>query len=811
MWLLVKRLIRNQIRSGILSVAFLALVLLSTSVCVMMWEHTRNSELVYDEFYDETNLADIVVETLPGWNYSSTNLIDACHMSRDNFVETDLSVNACETRYTHREEFITPGGDISMIAYGLEQDASVSIPWFDTDWGELADEPGEVVIDRHMQKQLEIDIGDEVILILNGKEVEMTVTGIANHPHHIFYAEDGDILMIEGTLAIVYLPIDQLLSELNLSGNERNSMLIDVSGTPEYDLLDTTSNEGELLDTLRDDLEKSLEIQGIERVTITDRSSIWSVEIMRQDLEGNKVFTPIILVILAGISALVISISLERLVRRQSREIAVLRAEGIDSKSLLISYLSIPVFYGVIGGISGIFLGQYLSELMTTWYFDIIAGMPVVTTRHYADIAWYVLTIVLFILVLFGMWPAIQAVRLSPLDVMRKQSGARPNSFVAMITAKLPPIAGLGFRSTFRNPRRLLMTVFALGIALILVSGMTMITEGMKQWIDETNQAETWDYKIYCNVLDHDDLGNWVQENTDRYESQWALEVPANASGDTRILTMNAVQGFSTDGISTMHKSRLVDGRLPSIGAEPPEAVIDIGAHEYLDDWDIGDNVVIKVGVTELEFQVVGIVDEASRSIWVHHTDVMGELGSLGESLHNVLYLRENSEFNENPLDLNGVESVISMTNKEEMVEGMEQSWDSQKKYFLAFQLVGAIVAFIVLLNTLLINLTEHDSEFATLRILGASSPKLMKVMMFEHLAIGILGGILGSICSILAAEAMGAGFSNWAFTLNVSIQWDIAFYTALGVVIASLSVVPFGIFRVRGMDLVEKAKAYSE
>ncbi|MEE3083168.1 MAG: FtsX-like permease family protein [Candidatus Thermoplasmatota archaeon] len=812
MWLLVKRLIRSQVRGGILSVAFLALVLFTTSLCVMLWEHSRNAEIIYDEFYEETNLADVVVESLPGWNYTAVDFYAACDSTTNHFAASDLAVEGCETRYEHREDFLTKSGEkISMIAYGLEDNPSISNLWFDDGWGELADESGEVVIDRHMQVQLGIEIGNTVTLILNGEEVPLLVTGIANHPHHLFYVEnDGDLLMIDGTLAVVYLPIESLLDYIGHNESERNLMLVDVVGTPEYDFLDTTINEGEHLDELRSHLESTLQEQDIEQVTITDRSSIWSVEAMRQDLEGNKKFTPIILLILAGISALVISISLERLVRRQSREIAVLRAEGIDSKSLLISYLSIPAFYGVIGASFGIFVGHYLSEIFTTWFFQFVAGMPVVSIKHYPDIAWSVFGFVMLILVLFGLWPAIQAVRLSPLEVMRKQAGARPNRFVAWATSMLPPTAGLGFRSTFRNPRRLTLTVIALGVALILVSGMSMITEGMKEWIDESNEAETWDYKIYCNVLSHDDLEDWVEENQAQYQSQWALEVPVNATGDSRIMTMNAVEGFSTDGDSTMHKSRLLDGRLPNSGATPAEAVVDAGVHTYLDDWDIGEEVTIKVGITEMRFKIVGIVDESARSLWVHHEDIMGDLGDIGGSLHNVLYLRANPGI-DSPPELEDIDSVISITDKEEMVAAMERGWESQQKLMNSFIWVGAAIAFLVLLNTLLIHLTEHDSEFATLRILGASSPSLIRIMMFEHLLIGIFGGIFGAIASILAAEAMGAAFSNWAFTLNFAIQWDIAIFTCLAVIVASLLVVPFGIFRIRGMDLVEKAKEYSE
>ena len=144
------------------------------------------------------------------------------------------------------------------------------------------------------------------------------------------------------------------------------------------------------------------------------------------------------------------------------------------------------------------------------------------------------------------------------------------------------------------------------------------------------------------------------------------------------------------------------------------------------------------------------------------------------------------------------------------MVKVMDESWEASTKLFSVFIIVGALIAIAVLLNTLMINITEHDNEFATLRTLGASSSRLVTIMLFEHLVIGIIGGVVGAVASIVAAEWMGAAFSNWAFTMSFPVQWDIVLFTALGVVVASVAVVPLGLFRVRLMDLVEKTKELS-
>jgi len=814
MWLLVKRLVRSQMRGGMLTALFMVLVILASSLCVMMWEHSRNAELVYDEFYhaDATNLADVVVTALPGWSYNESDMMATCDIVTQEYAETKLAINRCDTHYIHREEFITPEGEnITLIAHGFVSGAKVSIPWFEEDSGEMAVGAGEVAIDRNMFRHLGIATGDQVTMVLGGQEVSFNVTGYANHPNHIFYTvNDGELVMAMGNLAVVYMPVEELLSNLGLETNLRNSMLIDIQGTPDYNLQDTMENEGEELDRLRASLDEEFGEHGIDKVQTTDRSSIWSVEAMRQDLEGTKKTTPVFLVLLTGISALVMSISLERLVKRQSREIAVLRTIGVKSEALLISYLTVPAFHGLVGGALGLWLGRYLSAAMTEWYFDFIASMPVVVVNHYNDISLMVLGSVLAILLLFGLLPARKAVKLSPLEVMRQQAGAKPNPFVAWATSGMPPSMGLGFRSTFRNPGRLTMTVFGLGLSLILVSSMTMITEGMLQWMNETHEADTWDLKVGCNPLNNEDLRTWVEENNASYSAEWAFEAPINASGESRIMMLHLVEGFSEEPGATMHTSRLLDGHLPNPGASVPEVVVDSGVNTFLG-WNIGDEVEVRLGVTKLRFKVVGVVDEAQRSVWVHHGDLLDGTGVIGENAHNVLYLRNIGEADiVNDSSLSQVDGVASIIDKQTMVKVMDESWESSKKLFSVFILVGALIAIAVLLNTLMINITEHDNEFATLRTLGASSSRLVTIMLFEHLVIGIIGGVVGAVASIAAAEWMGAAFSNWAFTMSFPVQWDIVVMTAVGVVVASVAVVPFGIFRVRGMDLVEKTKEFS-
>lgn len=809
-----KRLARNQWRSKFLALIFFNLVVFAAVGSILMYEHVRNADKVYADFYERTNLHDLSATAMMGYTFDENDLITACEGTLTKFESTDLEVSTCETHYFHEEVFIKEVDGkretIPMAVHGFVPEASVTTPYIREGWGEMADEAGEVLIDRHMNAELEIEIGDTVTILLNSTEMNLTVTGYANHAQHLWYVPGPEQLMpTEGTFAVVYLPIDTLTDALGKERGARNMLYLDVTGTPEYDLQDTMRDEGERLDELRNELTLQLRDQDIQSIQITDRSGMWSVELLRQDLEGNRKTAPMFLGLLAGISAIVISISLERLVRRQSREIAVLRTIGADSKTLMMSYLSIPLIHGIVGGLVSIPFGMWGSTAMTTWYFETMIGVPVVGIDHYTDIHLLVFFSVIAILLIFGLWPAWRATRLSPLEVMRVEAGAKPNIFISWLTQSLPPTIGLGIRGTFRRPARLTVTIVGLGLSMILAGGMWMITAGMYDWIQETQEAETWDVSVYMSPLDNEHVRDWVDENDHLYEAEYALLVPANATDDRREIFLHGVEKFSTDGISSMHKTTLMSGRLPEPGAPIPEAVIDLGVAEFLG-WEIGDEVELTVGISTFKFTITGIVNEMDRSLWAHHSDLVRGTGFIGETLHSTVYLRNIGDADvANDTSLQNLTGTTRIVHSE-LVEAFDEAWEDNSALFFVFLLMGAAIAVAVLLNTLAINLTEHDNEFATLRILGASTGRIGIILLFENIVIGLIGGAIGAWASVATAKWMGSAFTTWSWYFNFPIVWDIVFLVAAMILVASLAVTPIGTHRVKGMNLVKKAQEFS-
>ena len=108
-------------------------------------------------------------------------------------------------------------------------------------------------------------------------------------------------------------------------------------------------------------------------------------------------------------------------------------------------------------------------------------------------------------------------------------------------------------------------------------------------------------------------------------------------------------------------------------------------------------------------------------------------------------------------------------------------------------------------------NLAERDTELAPLRVLGASNNRLGLMLFGEHLGIGLIGGILGCIFSIMGTKLLMASFVTWTAYFSVSPSNESILLLIGIVVFISISLTPFGMWRIKKMDLVENVKNLSQ
>jgi putative ABC transport system permease protein len=96
---------------------------------------------------------------------------------------------------------------------------------------------------------------------------------------------------------------------------------------------------------------------------------------------------------------------------------------------------------------------------------------------------------------------------------------------------------------------------------------------------------------------------------------------------------------------------------------------------------------------------------------------------------------------------------------------GISEGVDFIRYFLLAFAAIALAVGSFVIYNTLTITLAQRVREFATLRTLGASRRQIMRSVLLEGFALGVLASVIGLLAGVALAKGLSAVFD----ALNLS------------------------------------------
>ena len=803
--LLTKRLARSLWKTKLRLTAVVLMVTVGVFAGISFGTYANSTQSMYADIYEDDedgiNLPDIWAENTVGF-WEGEDAESLCQEISEEWPSGSVPMSYCEPRVRVSGLMFESESIIPAIWYGIDEGVvdRVWMPEDDCCPGRLAIQEDEIVIDGHAVEGLGISVGDNVTIGAGQGRLDYRVVGIGYYSSLLYFAVDGSIVPAEsGTLVSGYLSDSGMSRLTNLSLGSANLLLIDVEGTPGYDLQDTDQNEGEALNVIIESANSVLESSSESPVITYDRSGVQSVELLRQDAKGAADTFPYITGMLVMVAGITIFLSLQRLVQSQSREIAILRTLGIPRSAIIPGFMAAPLVMGLIGSALGILLGAlYGGPAMVSLYESVI-GIPAIGFYTETSLIFEIFAITMLVVMVSGIRPALQASRTQPLEVLRGENEIRLSSrWVQVATSRLPSTMGLTVRSSIRKPARMLLTFLAVGLSMLIFGTMTMMMDSMDDIFG--NDGINWDAQV--NVLPGGEgpVIEWANEAGADYEQ--LLVFPGSAEGDGRIFSAYGLDEFSTSRES-MITLEILEGSIPEKDRDIPQVLVDEGTMKFLG-WEVGETHTLVFGTKSSDVEISGTTFEMARTVYFHRNDLSQITGIEATSI--LLSLPEQVEVDGHLADLS-----VGITEKQDLIDSFDALKEFQKGFFNAIMALGILIAIAVLFNTLLMNLSERDTELATLRVLGAPISKIRMMMLGENIAIGLIGGILAVFFTVLMAQSFIASLVNWSFYFTLQPQASAIFELVGIVIVISVLCTPYGSWRVSRMNLVEKVKDLSQ
>ena len=807
--LLTKRLARSLWRTKLRLSAVVLMVAIGVFAGIAFGAYANSVTTLFDDVYaddeDGLNLPDLWVENSAGtWNQSTAE--NLCQNIEDMLNWPWYpNLDHCESRLVTTGQLYSPIEDIGMVSavwHGIDEGNvdKVWIPDHDCCSGRLAANDSEIVIDQHAVDALKITLGDTVRISAGaGFSLDYTVVGIGYHSNHLWFATDGEIVPAQpGTFVTGYMTSEGLEKVANYSTGASNQLLLDIAGTP-----DSQDPDNSGLSRVTEQIASLVAEVDDSPMIVYDRTGVDSVELLRADAEGAMKMYPVVTGMITVVAGITIFLSLQRLIQSQAKEIAVLRTLGVRRMSIMPGYIIAPIFIGAFGCLLGAIPGVLWGAPAMISLYEEIIGIPVMDTSVSSSMVIQIIVIAMVVVFLSGLRPAWKASRLQPLEVLRGQHELRVSSRrLQKFTSRLPATVGLTIRSSVRKPVRLALTFFAVGISMLIFGTMLLMMDSMNEFfIGGVEERQSWDAQAYT-FGGEDEIIEWADDNGANYELM--IMFPGTPVHDSRALTAYGLENVATEDGDSMYLVNLASGELPNSGITIPEVLIDEGIHHFLG-WEIGETHSLEFGTKTVDVKVSGFTKgDLSRSVYFHRSDLSEIVGLEATSV--MLQLPDGIVVDEELAEISmGVEI------REDSLEAFETLMTQQKSFLYAIQGLGILIAVAVLFNTLVMNLAERDTEIATLRVLGASNNRLGSMLFGEHLGIGLIGGILGCIFSILGTKLLISTFVQWEMYFSVSASISSIFILVGIVAVISISLTPFGMWRIKKMNLVEKVKDLSQ
>jgi len=593
----------------------------------------------------------------------------------------------------------------------------------------------EVMISDGFAAAHELEPGDTIVGVVNGRRKELRIVGVALAPDFVFQLGPGTLLPDFKRYGILWMARRPLGRAYDMDG-AFNALSLTLSAD---------AKEEDVIDRL------DLILAPYGGMGAYARADQLSHRYLNEEFKQLEAMARMFPVIFLGVAAFLLNVVVARLVTTQREQIAALKAFGYRNLEVGFHYAKLVVVIVLVGAALGVAFGGWLGQGMSEMYIEYYRFPEL----RYELQPWVALSAVLISVAaaLVGTFVAVRrAVKLPPAEAMRPEPPARFRiSLVERLGLGrlLPQSARMIVRGLERRPVNSFLTVvgIAMACALIMVSSFFGDAAG---------------YMLYIqyNLVQREDLSVNFVEPTSRKALFELQGIPGVERGEPyrqvgvilrkgQLSHRTGIQGVEIG--SRLHQ--LLDQDLRPF-QPPPEGLLLSDALAKILGVVPGDTIQVEVQEGSrpvLEVPVAGLVREFLGTSNYMSLPALNRLLGEGPAITGA-YLavdrRQQAAIYRALQDRPRVAGVLSVGSS---LVALKETMNRQMLLFAFFNtLLASSIAFGVVYNAARIALSERSRELASLRVLGLTRWEISTIFLGE----------LGLLTALAIPLGWGLGFA---------------------------------------------------
>lgn len=644
----------------------------------------------------------------------------------------------------------------------------------------------EALVSEGFAMARQLQPGDRVSALINGRREQLLIVGIALSPEYIFAGLGGS--PDQRGFGVFWVDKRVLAAAYNMEG-AFNQVAIRLS-------------PGASEDAVIDQLNRLLARYGGTNAHGRDlqmSDATLSSEIIQQRVMGTVLPS-----IFLAVAAFLLNVVLGRQIATQRGQIAALKALGYDNYSIALHYLKLVLLIVALGIILGLAMGAVMGQLFVGMYANSFR-FPDMHFRLRPDLVLVIVGVVLTAAVLATLNAIRATVLLAPAEAMRAPS---PGVYKPMLIErwgwqkKSSPALRMVLRTMTRRPLRTCLTVFGVAMSMAIVITGSFMRDSVAVLMETQ----------FRQVLRGDVVGSLLEAT------------PGNALyAVSKLPHVTAVEGMRSVSVRLVNANHSWRGNL--IGKAPqPELyrIVDMNFQPFaaprngllLTDrlatklhLQVGDRVRVELqeGRREvLELSVGGLVHEMMGMNAYLERRALNTLLREGDMVNSFTVAVERGFEPALLTRLQDLPRVAMVMSKSTMTRNIEDVTVGNllmvSSVLTAFAIVIAVG---VVYNNARIALAERAWELASLRVLGFTRTEVSAILLGELAIDIVLAMPLGMLLGYLLASGIVSVIQTDQFFFPFVIAPATYAFSAICVVLAGVVSALIVRRRVDGLDLI--------
>lgn len=737
-------------------IAVLAIVVTGLFVFTAVSNSALNLKDSLNDYYVETNFADIFVSAISLPQKLESSIIG----------ESDIS--EAEARLVFDTSFITDDDEDKVNVRAVSVDKNENkINKLYIKSGKRALSEKDIIVIEQFAVARNINVGDQIKLQINGRQYKFNVSAIAASSEYTYIMENEQAMLPDPeNFGIVYIEEDYLRKIYGSKGNF-NEILIEINNE---DKLDETS------EFLEDHLDK----YGVKRVIKKDDQL--SNSMMKQEIEGLEMMSksvPVIFLVFAGI---MLSSMLSRIIKKDRTAIGILKALGYKNSEVIVHYLKYAASVGVIGGLIGSIVGTALSGAMTNYYL-VFFNIPTLTIKVYYDRI--IISIILSCLfcIVSGFWGVKGITKINPAESMKPESPGKGKRIliekIKIIWNHIPFSWKMVLRSIFREKKKFAFV----GAAVAITCGMMVMTIWMIDIMDvmfnkHYNEFMKMEYNINFIGFENENAKKEVAENINVEDIEGRIELPFELENGKKSKIVNVI-GLEKNtvfyGFEDMKGSKVYipdDGILISSNLATGLNV------------KTGDSILLKNFLPNKDDGYVTVKGIIKQSLGINGYMNLNYLNDkfLDKGIINGIYLNSDDDVSSKLKDVKNINTIQSQNDMRSAFEEYTGLINVSMGFMVIF---SGLLGFIIMYSMTLMSINERTLEFSSLRVMGFSKKEIFNMLVRENMIMSFIGIIVGIPLGLWLVNYMATSYTTDVYSMNEPVS-------AISVVIAMILTIVF-------------------